>query len=264
MRSFRAPFAVAVASLLLLIGCTSRPPAVDDVSSSGGTVASTAAGEPVGDPKAFSFKRVDPRTGAPVRFNPCQPIHYVINPEGGPEGAVEMVQEVVRLVSEATGIEFVYDGIRAETFEKVELTEKGLDVKRNWFQPEVYGRDKWAPLLISWGPLGRKSLLQRGHGGAGGSLPVDAPGVGPVLVSGGVVMDIDGSPRSERKHLMHEMGHVMGLDHVEDTSQIMAQGPGTGISRFGAGDLAGLRQLGRDSGCLPEIAPTAVGATTLQ
>ncbi|HUP71163.1 MAG TPA: hypothetical protein VM142_15325 [Acidimicrobiales bacterium] len=199
-----------------------------------------------------------------MRFNPCQPIHYVINPEGGPEGAVEMVQEVVQLVAAATGIEFVYDGIRAETFEKVELTEKGLDVKRNWFQPEVYGQDKWAPLLISWDLLGRKSLLQGGHGGAGGSLPVDAPGVGSVLVSGGVVMDSEGSPRSERKHLMHEMGHVMGLGHVEDNSQIMAQGPGTGITRFGAGDLAGLRQLGRDSGCLPEVAPTAVGVTALE
>jgi predicted Zn-dependent protease len=55
--------------------------------------------------------------------------------------------------------------------------------------------------------------------------------------------------------LMHELGHVIGLDHVSDQSQIMYQTVTTKQSVFGAGDLAGLQLLGRPAGCLAVPAP---------
>jgi hypothetical protein len=52
--------------------------------------------------------------------------------------------------------------------------------------------------------------------------------------------------------LLHELGHIMGLDHVRDPDQLMYSGrrPNFSVSVFGAGDLEGLRRLGEDAGCL--------------
>ena len=56
--------------------------------------------------------------------------------------------------------------------------------------------------------------------------------------------------------LMHELGHLVGLDHPEevprlaDDWQVMTQSGGLPASVWGAGDLAGLRRVGRTAGCL--------------
>ena len=55
--------------------------------------------------------------------------------------------------------------------------------------------------------------------------------------------------------LMHELGHVVGLDHVTDTAQIMYPTVTDKPAVYAAGDLAGLQQLGRANGCLAVPAP---------
>ena len=50
--------------------------------------------------------------------------------------------------------------------------------------------------------------------------------------------------------LMHEIGHIVGLDHVDDRKQIMFKEV-QHRTQWGPGDLAGLRQVGRTQGCLP-------------
>lgn len=59
---------------------------------------------------------------------------------------------------------------------------------------------------------------------------------------------------------MHELGHLVGLDHVADGRQVMAPIAPNFVNRspaWGAGDLAGLSQVGRQAGFLPEIPPGA-------
>ena len=51
--------------------------------------------------------------------------------------------------------------------------------------------------------------------------------------------------------LLHELGHLLGLAHVEDVSQLMSTDPGSGPVVLCAGDLAGLRAIGAQSGCNP-------------
>jgi hypothetical protein len=53
--------------------------------------------------------------------------------------------------------------------------------------------------------------------------------------------------------LQHEIGHVLGLAHVGDRSQLMYSGPALDVSvrDWGSGDLAGLERLGRGAGCEP-------------
>ena len=51
---------------------------------------------------------------------------------------------------------------------------------------------------------------------------------------------------------MHELGHATGLEDVASTSQEMnPERTERAPFGYGAGDLAGLRKLGINSGCLP-------------
>ena len=43
--------------------------------------------------------------------------------------------------------------------------------------------------------------------------------------------------------LLHELGHVLGLDHVDNADELMND-DNLGLTAYGPGDLAGLRQLG--------------------
>jgi hypothetical protein len=51
---------------------------------------------------------------------------------------------------------------------------------------------------------------------------------------------------------MHELGHSIGLDHprIADKAQIMYPTLSRKYAVWGAGDLTGLKVLGRNSGCL--------------
>ena len=45
--------------------------------------------------------------------------------------------------------------------------------------------------------------------------------------------------------ILHELGHLVGLDHVDDETQIMNPYVVPGVDPFADGDLAGLAALGR-------------------
>jgi hypothetical protein len=69
------------------------------------------------------------------------------------------------------------------------------------------------------------------------------PGFGPGLSRGNLVL--------------HELGHVAGLDHVQDAGQLMYPSISAGApDGYAAGDLNGLAQLGAGSGCLAVATPS--------
>ena len=184
--------------------------------------------------------------GDPVRWNPCEPVHYVVNTSEAPAGSLADVQEAVRRISAATGIVFAYDG----------LTDEVLERRRDVVQVGRYG-DRWAPVLVAWvDPEASAVSFHTGDEVAAGVASPYTPSGSDVIVSGWIAINADdpnppgfSAPDDQGPVVLHEWGHVMGLDHVGEPGQLM-QEAGGGVSDLGPGDLEGLRRLGRSQGCL--------------
>ena len=206
------------------------------------------AAQPLGAPPAvdatsgaFAFTAVQPDGDGPVAYSPCRPIHYVVRPDGAPAGGTELVQTAIAQVSAATGLQFVDDG----------PTLEAPSADRQAYQPDTYGR-RWAPVLIAWSTEAESPELVGDIAGIAGSASVTRAGRS-VYVTGSVTLDgpdigaLAAAPATRATALgivTHELAHLVGLDHVDDPTQLMY--PSTAISRsgFAAGDLAGLAALG--------------------
>ncbi len=186
--------------------------------------------------------------GQPFRWNPCEPIHYVINPRNAPVGWLQDVTAVASRVNAATGIRLVYDG----------STDESPSPFRAPFEPNRYG-ERWAPVLVAWIHIaaGDREWQPSGQLWAGVSTPqLPSDKTGDVYVSGWVVINADlvrtagfGEPGDDGPVLQHEFGHVVGLGHVNELGEMM-NAWGGGMTDWGPGDLAGLAKLGLEAGCL--------------
>ena len=203
---------------------------------------------------SYAFVRTQPDGERPVAYDPCRPIHYVVRTAGQPEGADGLLAEAVARVSQSTGLVFVADG---ETTEDPSFDRAPTDFDR-------YG-DRWAPVLIAWQTAAEEPALAGSVVGQGGSTSVSRTTLmgasGPeVFVTGQVVLDSEDlgrlmrlGPEGEsavRAVLLHELAHVVGLDHVADSSQLMNPMQMRGVVTFQDGDLTGLAALGAGD-CFP-------------
>jgi hypothetical protein len=136
----------------------------------------------------------------------------------------------------------------------VGTTEEQPTRDRALRQPWRYGSG-WAPVLVAWTTPDQEPDLAGDVAGIGGSAAVDE-GLGsrPRLVTGSVSIDAPDAERTlsrggaagrdvVRALLMHELGHLVGLDHVADPDELM-HAESTGRTSFGPGDLEGLAAVG--------------------
>lgn len=217
-----------------------------------------AADEPLGtpppapaDPGAFGFIELQADGTTPVAYDPCRPVDVVVALDGAPEGAEAMVADALGRMGEVTGLQFDLVGPTAE----VPTEDRAV------FQPDVYG-DRWAPVLVGWRTPEQQPALAGQVAGLGGSAWASPSADGPrVYVSGNVTLDgpefadlvtSDRGAEIARSILLHELGHVVGLQHVWDTDQLMYATTDGSVLDFADGDLAGLAQLGAGE-CVPEL-----------
>lgn len=193
--------------------------------------------------------------GTPLRWDPCTPIRYEVNYEHAPEGASADVREAVARVAEASGIEFVDEGI----------TDRTVDGASGAGFAGSFGRP--LPVLISWLPRKEFAAWASPDRADAFGLPWRGRDPGDRYVSGMIVLLATDGIRSGFENrsslgplLMHEWGHVLGLAHVTDGDELMwsprldeAEFPDLSLSDWGPGDLEGLAEVGRPAGCLPSV-----------
>ncbi|MCX6402111.1 MAG: matrixin family metalloprotease [Propionibacteriales bacterium] len=205
-------------------------------------------GDPLGAPAdvppggVYAFLEHQPGDeDAPVAWDPCREIRYEINPDGAPDGAGEteaFVADAVAEVSAVTGLRFEYGG--------------RTDRRPRWsgaFVP-MGGRE---PVLISWATESEVDQLEGDVAGLGGSAARSGNDGRLRFVTGGVTLDIESFDDLEderdgedyqRAILLHELGHLVGLDHVDSPAELMFA-DNVGQLGFGRGDLNGLVELGK-------------------
>lgn len=192
--------------------------------------------------------------GKPVTYDPCRPIHYVTRAANSPAAGPRLIQEAVAAVSGATGLVFISDGATTEAPAASHVS----------FQKARYG-DRWAPVLIAWETSAEEPRFTNPEYGTtvlglGGSEAVSLGDTPFTYVSGqlelngpaiGRMIGRDGAAAA-RAVIEHELGHVVGLDHVNDPTQLMNPSEVHGVATYAAGDLTGLSILGQGQ-CVPGL-----------
>lgn len=189
----------------------------------------------------YSFLQTQPGDDAvPVGWDPCREITYEVNTDGAPgsdDAALAVVRSAVDEIASVTGLRWRYVGA---TDRRPQWKERFVPVGRR------------EPVLIAWADSREVAELKGDVAGVGGAVAVAADGDRLRYVTGGVTLDTDvwGDLRrtvrgeaQQRALVLHELGHVVGLGHVDSEAELMYP-DATGMTGFGQGDLNGLVQLG--------------------
>ena len=185
----------------------------------------------------------------PITWDPCLPIEILVNNDAAPPGADQLLDEAIQRVNTASGL-------RLHVIGTTHLIPDPNPTVASVMRGQPGGVH--APVLLAWTtPSAAPGLAGRvtGRGGpitmpahyadqgrfVGGTVVLDTPDMA------GILRHLNGHAEA-RAVVMHELGHLVGLQHVDNPHEIMAPTAHVGVTEFAPGDLAGLRKLG-SGGC---------------
>ncbi len=231
-------------TLLLLAGSLLGTPA------SGTSLAGLSAPDAVsagvtGQALSTAYRFSDVIAGKPVRWNPCAAIHYRLNVHGAPAGGLAAVRSAIARIGQVTGTHWVQDGTTSTVPTTAALPRSARE------RP---------PVVIGWTDAAHSDLLRGQPRSVLGVTRTawfgHTTATGAVVAIRGAVIALDRTDNlpatgalSWRSVTLHELGHTMGLDHA-GSAQLMYPVLGRTLRDLQAGDLAGLRRLGRSQGCI--------------
>lgn len=174
----------------------------------------------------------------------------VINSRTAPIEGRRLLAEALANIGSASGLRFEVEA----------TTEERPSPDRAAFQPDRYG-DRWAPVLVAWSEPAELSELTGEVAGIGGSTSIEHRDGQSVYVSGVAYLDgpqlagileRDNGWAEARSVIEHELGHLVGLGHVDDPDQLMHPTGSPRVTGPKQGDLAGLSRLGAGP-CFEEL-----------
>lgn len=174
------------------------------------------------------------------------PITWKFSTGSAPSGALKQVKGAFARVHAATGLDFRYLGTTDVAPDPGGAPDSGADVVIGWLGQRAFS-DQYGDAV---GMGGARYFTN--HRLANGDR-VNRASQGGVALNARYNDDLGngfGTGFTWGEVLMHELGHVVGLDHVGSTKQMMYPSITRGAARFGAGDLNGFRKVGDTFGCL--------------
>ncbi|QIK82550.1 hypothetical protein [Sanguibacter sp. HDW7] len=179
-------------------------------------------------------------------WSPCRTIRVVIDPTGAPKGFEGWLGQVLAEASALSGLSIAIEG----------TTDERVSFDREPYQPSRYG-DRWAPAIVGWATPEQIPELAGNVAGLGGAQYVSR-GNQTGYVTGGIALDLElldaarqaGEPAYVGV-LRHEVGHLLGLGHV-DAPETLMYGGANSVSAWGPGEIEGLAALGAGR-CTPHL-----------
>jgi hypothetical protein len=205
---------------------------------------------PLGEPPnvatgvgTFTFAQHQPGAPeTPMTYDPCEVIYVEINDGLAPPAGELIVRRALDEISRATGLQFAVEGTTDRLPE-----ESGVAPSMG-----ALGGD-WPPVLIAWTTPDQLPDLSGEVAGVGGSQALKDPlrqhwryVTGTVALDAPTLADMLTKPDGDRlvqAIVIHELGHLVGLGHVDDPTELMHE-DNVGRLTLGPGDREGLAQLG--------------------
>lgn len=207
-------------------------------------------------PHYRTFRAQLPTGAQPVvRWDPCLPITYQVNlaalADTRKAAALADTRKAVDIVAAATGLTFTYAGQTTRVPQPDNASDQPVDLVIA-FTDQQHTRYELGDGVVGVGGAVKRRLMRPTLAGFKYRM---------AATHGFVVLDTEalasltkpgfGPGRRRGNVLLHELGHVIGLDHYNEAPSMMNSVLNERTPNgFTSGDLAGLRRLGAASGCV--------------